>query len=422
MLHADGLGVALVRNHKDYNEKNVSQDHMEQSLRHKNGDRFLDDRCLAHYAAVHRQIRTDSDEVVKVAIRFDPKLFKMFTSDILQVKILVGKHTHTHHIGEPTGGFVHAEVLGMPDSDKGIALPCSKSRKVLSAGIRSTSRGFRAADDTVAIFITRGRFASDRKSSRKDLGFTPIASKNGHTYAFQFQCLPKGSPLATGPFPKPNSILAMRPSSNHAEMHRRLTTPALPSPKPRMTSISSTPTPSNPTTKFNAQATVGRNFGEASQTTIAFTTNKRKATSENSAYSPSSDYDGSTVKKQKFSSQGQVADTQALELTTPVQTKLWRRPQDIGIGKLSREIIDLTLDDSADEPGLPVKPALSVQKDAEDLPVKAVFAAHEDEQEMDAEDVLLELREVQLQRRLRAMQKKSRQGKVSENDIKREGA
>lgn len=166
MLHADGLGVALVRNHKDYNEKNVSQDHMEQSLRHKNGDRFLDDRCLAHYAAVHRQIRTDSDEVVKVAIRFDPKLFKMFTSDILQVKILVGKHTHTHHIGEPTGGFVHAEVLGMPDSDKGIALPCSKSRKVLSAGIRSTSRGFRAADDTVAIFITRGRFASDRKSSR----------------------------------------------------------------------------------------------------------------------------------------------------------------------------------------------------------------------------------------------------------------
>ncbi|KJY01620.1 hypothetical protein TI39_contig285g00037 [Zymoseptoria brevis] len=400
MLYADGLEVALVRNNKDYNEKNVSQDHMDQSLRDRKGDRFPDDRRLAHYAAVHRQIRTDSDEVVKVAIRFDPKLFKMFTSDILQVKILEGKHTHTHHIGEPTGGFVQTEVLECLTAPKASHFP----------------------PDTIAVFITRGKFASDRKSSRKDLGFTPTASKNGHTYAFQFQCLPKGSPLATEPVPKPTSILAIRPFSREAEIQKRLTTPALPSAKARMTATSSTAMPSDAATGRNTPATVGRHFETASQTTIAFTATKRKATSENSAYSPSSDYDGGTVKKQKFSSQAQVADTQALDFATPVQTKLWRRSQDTNIAKQSGDIIDLTLDDSADEQGHPVKPVLLVQKDAEGLPAKSAFAANEDEQEMDAEDVLLELREVQLQRRLRAMQKKSRQGKVEENDIKRESA
>jgi hypothetical protein len=166
MRHADGLEVVLVRNGTDYAEQTVSQNRMEQHLRDRKGRPFEDDRLLASYAAISRDLRNEADEVVKVAVRFSAP-FKMFSGDYLQVKICVGgpNATHTHQEVEPFGGFSEPKLLGLEsDSDKGISLPVSKARNVLPARVRK--RGFKAAPGTIVVFITRGAFASDLKRKR----------------------------------------------------------------------------------------------------------------------------------------------------------------------------------------------------------------------------------------------------------------
>jgi hypothetical protein len=169
MRHDDGIEVSLVRGDKYYPERKVSQNRAEQLIRDKKGNQYEDDRLLATYASIHRQLDDASDETVKVAVRFDARHFKMFAGEVLRFKICVGapNATYTHHVTEHTEGFVY-ELISISGSnvpaDRGRSLPCSKARSVLPAGV--WTRGFKAAPGTLVVFITRGKFATDRKSQR----------------------------------------------------------------------------------------------------------------------------------------------------------------------------------------------------------------------------------------------------------------
>jgi hypothetical protein len=270
-----------------------------------------------------------------------------------------------------------------------------------------------------------------------NLGFTPINSKNGHTYAFQFQCLSKGTTLGlthadqmltqflgtTGSPITAGAAEAHGKRSEAIQADARVQTPLLAPPAP-----SSGPAtcilaaPPNAATKASRAIAAGPIPGKTVQANIGFSATKRKASPEPNISSSVTNKGREVAKKQRRLSQesfdgasrvihppqpmAQAGPEAVGGATDKPPTR--RRAQSDGVPEQPVSFIDLTLsDDDTPEPRM-----ASV--------MSSVKPENLEEAEEDMEDLRLQLRQVELQRKLHALTKKSRQAKVESIKVKEE--